>query len=107
MPSRSTGLPRPCDIDPGLGVRGYRSGGLPQVDLFWTGSRKETFDVYRDGRRIATVSASGYTDRPTGNESGSYRYRVCATGTESRSNEAVVTFAGARNRDPHPQEVVR
>ena len=82
---------------PGLAVRGYRSRGLPQVDLFWTGSRADAFDVYRDRRRIATVAASGYTDRFGRDGSGSYRYRVGVTGTLARSNEAVVTFgAGSR-----------
>ena len=82
---------------PGLAVRGYRSRGLQQVDLFWTGSRADAVDVYRDGRRIATVEASGYTDRLGRDGSGSYRYHVGVTGTSARSNEAVVTFgAGSR-----------
>jgi hypothetical protein len=79
----------------GLAVRGYRCNGLQQVDLFWTGPRADGFDVYRDGRRIATISASGYTDRIGRDGSGSYRYRVGVTGTQTRSNEAAVTFRGA------------
>jgi lysophospholipase L1-like esterase len=88
--------PPPESSIPGLAVRSYRSRGLQQVDLFWTGSPADAFDVYRDGRRIAIASASGYTDRLGRDGSGSYRYRVGVTGTDVRSNEATVTFAAGR-----------
>jgi hypothetical protein len=81
---------------PLLAARGYRFKGLQQVDLFWSGSRADSFDVYRDGQRIATVSASPYTDRLGGNGSGSYRYSVCEAATARWSKEAAVTFRGAR-----------
>lgn len=80
---------------PGLAARGYKSRGLQYVDLFWTGSRADVFDVYRDGRRIATVAASGYTDRLGRRGAGNYRYRVRGTRTQAHSNEAAVTFQRA------------
>lgn len=83
---------------PLLAARGYRLNGLQQVDLFWSGSRADSFDVYRDGRRIATVAASPYTDRLVRSEPGSYRYSVCAAATGTWSKEAAVTFGAAGNR---------
>jgi hypothetical protein len=87
----------------GLAARGYRCRGLQQVDLFWSGSNIDGFGVYRDCHCVAIVAASGYTDRLGRPGSGSYRYRVGATGTETRSNEAVVTFTGADRRSPSPR----
>jgi hypothetical protein len=80
---------------PLLATRGYRLKGLQQVDLFWSGSRVDSFDVYRDGRRIATVAASPYTDRLGRSGPGSYRYSVCETATGTSSKDAAVTFRGA------------
>ena len=88
-------MPSVASGDMGLAARGYRCKGLQQVDLFWCAPRADGFDVYRDGDRIATVSAVGYTDRVGCDGSGSYRYSVGVTGTRMRSNEAVVTFRGA------------
>ena len=93
-PHSTAPISRPDASPVGLAIRGYRCRGRQQVDLFWTGSRADAFDVYRDGQRIATVLATGYTDRLASDGAGSYRYRVCATGTQTRSNEAAVTFRG-------------
>jgi hypothetical protein len=81
---------------PLLAARGYRCKGLQRVDLFWSGSRAMNFDVYRDGRRIATVSSSPYHDRLGCDGPGGYRYRVCEAATGARSNEAAVTFRATR-----------
>jgi len=78
-----------------LAARGYRFKGLQQVDLFWSGSRADRFDVYRDGRRIATVSACPYHDGLGRTGPDSYRYSVCETAIGTWSNEAAVTFRGA------------
>ena len=50
------------------------------------------FDVYRDGERIATVSAGPYHDKLDRSGSGSYRYHVTETMTAACSNDAAVTF---------------
>ena len=91
---RPAALSRTTPI-PGLAVRGYRTGRLVQVDLFWSGSSAGGFDVYRDGRRIATVPASGYTDRLEHTASGCYRYSVRENETGAQSNEAVVILTAA------------
>ena len=81
------------DLIPLLVARGSRFNRCQRVDLFWTGSSAGTFHVYRDGRRITTVSATSYTDRLECDGSGSYRYMVLETETATRSNEAGATFS--------------
>jgi PKD repeat protein len=75
-----------------LTARGYKLKGLQKVDLSWSGSGAESFDVYRDGVRIATVPAADYTDNLDRKGSASYRYKVCEAGTSTCSNQATVTF---------------
>ena len=80
---------------PWLVARGHRSKGLQRVDLFWGGSGADGFDVYRDGQRMASVSASAYHDRIDRDGSGSYRYHIAETATATCSNDAAVTFTSA------------
>ena len=54
---------RQCASTPLLSARGYRRNGLQRVDLFWGGSSAHGSAVYRDGERIATVSAGPYHDK--------------------------------------------
>jgi hypothetical protein len=51
-----------------------------------------SFDVYRNGGKIATVQTSSYTDDPSRRGSATYSYIVCAPGTSSCSNDASVSF---------------
>jgi hypothetical protein len=81
-----------CVSSPLLVARGNRFKGLQRVDLFWSGSSSDRFDVYRDGAWIATVSGSPYHDRLDRHGSGSYRYSVTETATAACSNDAAVTF---------------
>ena len=81
-----------CASTPLLSARGYRRNGLHRVDLFWCGSSAHGFDVYRDGERIATVSAAPYHDKLDRSGSGAYRYHVAETATAACSNDAAVTF---------------
>jgi PKD repeat protein len=75
----------------GLTASGSKVKGVQKVDLSWTGPASTTFDVYRNGTKIATVQAVAYTD--TANKgSGSYTYKVCVAGTSSCSNAATVVF---------------
>ena len=49
--------------------------------------------IYRNGSRIATVSNNGsYTDQMNRRATGTFRYKVCATGSQSCSNEATISF---------------
>jgi len=75
-----------------LSARGYKQSGLEKVDLSWNGPSGTSFDVYRDGTRIASVQATAYTDNLNKRGSGTYLYRVCAVGASTCSNDVSVSF---------------
>lgn len=52
-----------------------------RVTLTWSGSTAISFDVFRDGAKLGTVSAFTYTDQP--GESGTWMYEVCEAGTST------------------------
>ena len=63
------------------------------VDLQWSGATSSSIEVYRNGSRIATVSNSGrYTDQMNKRAKGIFRYKVCAAGGQTCSNEATISF---------------
>jgi PKD repeat protein len=74
-----------------LSARGYKVRGLEKVDLSWSGPSGTSFDLYRNGTKIVTVSTTAYTDN-VGKAVGSYTYKVCAPATSSCSNDASVSF---------------
>jgi PKD repeat protein len=74
-----------------VSARGYKQNGQQKVDLSWNGSSGTSFDVYRDGGRIATVQVNTYTDIGA-RAAGTYAYKVCAAATALCSNTASVTF---------------
>src|SRR5262249_36724750 len=61
-----------------LTAHGYRQNGLEKVDLSWSGPTGASFDVYRNGAKLATVPTTTYTDT-IGTTPGSYRYKVCTS----------------------------
>jgi subtilisin family serine protease len=71
-----------------LSVAGKAVKGGYQASLSWSGATG-SFDVFRNGTRVTTVSTTSYTDRV---KSGTYTYKVCLAGTTTCSNEAAVTF---------------
>jgi PKD repeat protein len=75
-----------------LSARGYKVKGLQKVDLSWSGPSGGSFDVYRNGARIAAVQAGAYTDDINRRGSGTYTYKVCAAGVSVCSNAASVVF---------------
>jgi hypothetical protein len=76
-----------------LSARGYKVKGQQKVDLKWSGLTATSVEVFRSGSRIMTTGNSGaVTDNINKNGGGSYRYKVCAAGTTTCSNEVVVTF---------------
>jgi PKD repeat protein len=75
-----------------LSARGYKASGHQKVDLAWNGPTGTSFDVYRNGLRVATVQATSYTDNINAKGSGTYSYTVCAPAVASCSNEALVGF---------------
>jgi hypothetical protein len=76
----------------GSGRRQPFAGRLEKVDLAWSGPSGRSFDVYRNGTRMATVEATAYTDNINKRGSGGYSYKVCAAQASVCSNEATVTF---------------
>jgi serine protease len=76
-----------------LTVKASKVKGLWKVDLAWSGPSGATFDVYRDGVRIASgVQATTYTDTIDQKGPASHTYKVCAAGTSTCSNTATVRF---------------
>jgi PKD repeat protein len=74
-----------------VSARGYKANGRQKVDLSWSGAGGASFDVVRNGARIATVSATTYTDT-VGRGGGAYTYQVCESGSSICSNAATVNF---------------
>jgi hypothetical protein len=69
--------------------------GLQKADLSWDGPSGTSFDVYRNGAKIATVGTIAYTDNINKTAPGTYTYTVytvCAAGTAICSNAASVSF---------------
>jgi PKD repeat protein len=87
----TTSGPNPVTVI-SLSARGYKQNGLEKVDLFWNAPGGGSFDVYRNGPRIATVQASAYTDTIGNKGSASYTYKVCAAAFPSCSNQVTVSF---------------
>jgi uncharacterized repeat protein (TIGR02543 family) len=73
-----------------VSARGYKRNGAQKVDLSWNGASGTSFDVYRNGTRIASLQAFTYTDTLIGK--GSYSYKVCAPADSVCSNTASVSF---------------
>jgi hypothetical protein len=72
---------------------GYKVKGVQMADLSWIGLTSLRVDVYRDGVRVARVSNTGrYTDNINMRGGGAYTYRVCAEGTSTCTNDAIVRF---------------
>jgi hypothetical protein len=72
-----------------LTARSSKVRGRQRVDLSWSGSSGTSFDVDRDGVRIATVQAHSYTDELT-TRSATHTHLVCAPSASSCSNAVTV-----------------
>jgi subtilisin family serine protease len=87
--------PPPADDPPPSGfvlsANAYKVKGLQKVDLTWIGA-SGAVDIFRDGVFKATDAASPYTDNINAKGAGSYRFKVCNTGTSTCSNEVLVVF---------------
>lgn len=69
----------------------YKVKGKQNVDLTWSGSTASSFDIFRDGSYLTTVSGGSYTDNIGVKGGGSYTYTVCEAGTATCAN-ATATF---------------
>lgn len=91
-PVTVTAAPVPGSFD--LAASSYKLRGWQFVDLSWSGSSATSFDVWRDGSKIGTVSDTSATDE-LGVKGGGYVYvyKVCeADSTSTCSNEVTVVF---------------
>ena len=79
---------------PTLTARGYKVKGAQTVDLSWSNLSGTAVDIYRNGAIVISNSGNdgAETDRTNKKGGGTYSYQVCATGTSSCTNTAVVTF---------------
>ncbi|WP_026376708.1 S8 family serine peptidase [Aestuariibacter salexigens] len=76
-----------------LSATGYKSRGLQNVDLNWSGASTTNVDIYRDGALISTTQNDGsYTDSLNVKGGGDYLYQVCDEGTSTCSDTARVIF---------------
>jgi serine protease AprX len=76
-----------------LVATGYKFRGLQKADLTWSGATSTNVDVYRNGGMVRTTPNDGeYTDNIDQRGGGSYIYQVCEAGTDTCSNESIVTF---------------
>jgi PKD repeat protein len=75
-----------------LAANGYKVKGLEKADLSWSGPGGASFDVYRNGAKIASVQATSYTDDINTKGPATYTYWVCAPATSTCSNKATVNF---------------
>jgi PKD repeat protein len=73
-----------------VSARAYRQNGTQKVGLSWTGASATSFDVYRNGSKVASLQAFTYTDTVT--RKGSLSYKVCVRATSVCSNTASVSF---------------
>jgi hypothetical protein len=60
----------------GLTAQGYKLKAQQKVDLRWNGSSGTSYDVYRDGLRLRTVSSTTYTDNLNRKGPSSYSYKA-------------------------------
>jgi chitodextrinase len=73
-----------------LTARGYKQNGQQKIELSWNGAAGTSFDVYRDGTKIAAVVGADYTDGAATGSAG-HTYRVCASADPICSNKATVS----------------
>jgi hypothetical protein len=74
-----------------LSARGYKSGGRHYVNLTWSGAETSYVFVLRNGTKIVKTPNDGkHTDTPS--TGGTYKYKVCQTGTLICSNRVDVKF---------------
>ncbi len=80
-------------VQPTLTASGYKVKGAQRVDLTWSGFSTTNVDVYRNGSKIVVTANDGYqTDNINAKGGGTYKYRLCASGSSTCSVETVVAF---------------
>ena len=68
-------------------------GMINTVRLTWSGATSANIDVYRDGVVIVTTANDGlYVDNTGNGNQAEYTYMVCEAGSQTCSNEVMVSF---------------
>jgi PKD repeat protein len=76
-----------------LSASGYKTKGIPKVDLTWSGATGTNVDVFRNGVKVTTTANDGaHTDTLAKGSAGTFTYKVCQAGTSTCSNDASVVF---------------
>jgi len=76
-----------------LSATGFKVRGLHKADLTWSGAASTNVDVIRDGVIVATTANDGaFTDNIDQRGGATYVFQVCEAGTDTCSNESIVTF---------------
>jgi Beta-propeller repeat len=88
----ATPTPTPGPIT--LRASGHKVEGVNTVHLNWRGAISPNIDIYRNNVVIATQpnNPGVYIDSTGDTGRAQYRYRVCGAGTQTCSNEALVSF---------------
>src|SRR5262249_60992725 len=89
-----------------LSARGYKQRGLEKVDLSWSGPGGASFDIYRNGGKIATVQASAYADNLNSTKPGTYACKVCEPALCICTNTESVTLPCACHKGGQVGQVV-
>jgi subtilisin family serine protease len=85
--------PPPTGGDITLSLNGYKSKGVNNVDLSFSGLSSANVDVFRDNNKITTTANNGsFTDSIASKGGGTYTYKVCEASTSTCSAEKSVTF---------------
>jgi subtilisin family serine protease len=86
-------LPPPPPSAITLSVATRKAGNKWFADLTWSGATGASVDVYRNGSIRATTANDGaHSDALGPKPRGTYKYKVCQTGTTTCSNESSVKF---------------
>ncbi|MDH3994893.1 MAG: fibronectin type III domain-containing protein, partial [Gammaproteobacteria bacterium] len=76
-----------------LQASGYKVRGKHNVRLSWSGANSSVVEIYRDGRKVGSVSNSGSYNDNIGSKGGaSYSYELCEANSSTCSNKANVVF---------------
>jgi len=85
--------PAPSPSQFWLSATAVKVKGRHHGDLRWGGSSSTKIDIYRDGVKVGTTANDGtHRDAINLRGGGSYTYKVCAAGTTTCSNAAVISF---------------
>ena len=85
--------PPPSASSLALSTNGYKVKGMQRVDLSWSGAGSSSVDVYRNGTLVMSTPNDGAQSDPINKKgNGTYKYRLCESGTATCSAEVVVVF---------------